>query len=221
VNDAAARLGALLEAARPGTLAPWLTDATVDGAATFDRGAFEIAFAGARRRFGTETLQSAAAIADTDGRTWSIAGWGLDEAARAVLVLRAVVAQRPDDRTPWLDGIYRAGALRERTAVLRALALLPDPGAYLSIALDACRASTQPIFEAIACENPYPAAHFSEASFNQMALKAVFTGVALARILDLDIRRTSELARMAADYAAERRAAGRPVPPDLTLLGTA
>jgi len=48
-------------------------------------------------------------------------------------------------------------------------------------------------------------------------LKALFIGVALSRIVGLDRRRGAELARMAAVYAAERRAAGRPVPSDIGL----
>ena len=56
--------------------------------------------------------------------------------------------------------------------------------------------------EAIACENPYPARYFPELNFNQMVLKALFTGVALARIIGCDGRVTSELSRMAADYAS-------------------
>jgi hypothetical protein len=71
------------------------------------------------------------------------------------------------------------------------------------------------VFEAIACENPYPAAHFPELNFNQMVLKALFTGVALERVIGLDGRVTPELARMANDYASERRAAGRSVPADI------
>ena len=134
-------------------------------------------------------------------------------------MLRRIAATPAAERVAVVDGLYRAGALRERTALLRMLALLPGPPDFLPIALDACRASTQPVFDAIACENPYPAAYFPDASFNQLALKAVFTGVALARILGLETRRTAELTRMASDYAAERRAAGRPVPADLGLLG--
>ncbi|HSP79398.1 MAG TPA: EboA domain-containing protein, partial [Myxococcaceae bacterium] len=70
----------------------------------------------------------------------------------------------------------------------------------------------------IACENPYPASHFPEPAFNQLVLKAVFTGVPLARVVGLERRRNPELARMAADCASERRAAGRGIPTDLTLL---
>jgi hypothetical protein len=48
-----------------------------------------------------------------------------------------------------------------------------------------------------------------------MVLKALFTGVALDRIVNLDDRLNPELARMASDYASARRAAGRSVPADL------
>ena len=51
-----------------------------------------------------------------------------------------------------------------------------------------------------------------------MVLKALFTGVTLARIIGLDERVTPELGRMAADYASERRAAGRSVPEDLSRI---
>jgi hypothetical protein len=68
------------------------------------------------------------------------------------------------------------------------------------------------------CENPYPAAHFPEPAFNQLVLKAYFIGVPVLRILGLDRRKTPELRRMAADYASERRAAGRSVPADIDLV---
>lgn len=195
-------------------------DATVDAAERYDPVRFEMAFAAVGRRLGTARIAETAAVTDDSGYTWSVADWGRDEVGRAFLLVTASARIAEADQVAWLDGCYRAGALRERTAVLRALPLLPEPARFLPIALDACRTSTQPIFEAIACENPYPAAHFSDPSFAQLAMKAVFTGVALARILGLVSRRTPELARMARDYAAERRAAGRAVPADLTLLET-
>ena len=41
--------------------------------------------------------------------------------------------------------------------------------------------------------------------------------IAIGRIVGLRGRMNPELARMASDYAAERRAAGRSVPPDIAL----
>lgn len=221
MSDPATMLASAIAARRPGVVEPLLRDATVDGATTFDPTAFEIAFGAAGRRLGTEPLGADATLVDRAGAPWPIAAWGLDEAARALLVLRALDHVARDAQPDWLDTLYRAGALRERQAMLRVLAALPAPERFLPIALDACRASTQPVFDAIACENPYPARHFPDASFNQLALKAVFTGVAVGRIMGVASRRSPELARMASDFADERRAAGRPVPADLALLGAA
>ena len=81
--------------------------------------------------------------------------------------------------------------------------------------MNACRSSVQSVFDAICCENPYPALHFPDLAFNQMVLKALFTGVALERIHRLSERKNAELARMAAGYASERTAAGRSVPGDI------
>jgi hypothetical protein len=114
--------------------------------------------------------------------------------------------------------VFRAGDSEERRAVLRALPVLPGPERFVELAIDACRTNVVPIFEAIAAENPYPARHFPDLHFHQLVLKAVFLGVRLPRVLGLAARVDPELARMADDYAAERRAAGRSVPEDLALL---
>jgi hypothetical protein len=105
-----------------------------------------------------------------------------------------------------------------RCAGLRALPLLPEPARFTALAADACRTSVRPIFAAIARENPYPARHLGELHFNQMVLKALFLDEPLAAIIGLDGRRTAELTRMAADYARERRAAGRAISADLAAL---
>jgi hypothetical protein len=82
---------------------------------------------------------------------------------------------------------------------------------------DTCRTNILPLFESISCENPYPAHYFPELNFNQMVLKAMFNGIALARIVGLAGRHNAELTRMSNDYAAERTAAGRSVPADIDL----
>jgi hypothetical protein len=200
------------------TLAALVAARRPDADATWRTGPFDVAFAAAGRRLGTSAVGGDASVTDVGGRTWSIATWGVDEVARAVLLLDELARLGPADHVARVDECWRAAALRERQAILRTLPLLPDPARFLPIALDAGRASTQPVFEAIACENPYPAAYFSDASFHHLVLKAVFTEVPVARILDLDRRWTPELARMASDYASERAAAGRPVPADLDRL---
>jgi hypothetical protein len=144
--------------------------------------------------------------------------WTQDDAARALLLM----ARRAQGRTgqPFVDealACFEHGDAREQQSWLRAIALWPEGAAFLPSAIDACRTNIVPVFEALACENPYPAAHFPDRNLNQVVLKAMFNGIALARIAGLGRRLNAELSRMARDYAAERTAAGRPVPADIGL----
>ena len=165
-----------------------------------DRAAFLAAFSGAAR-----------AVGKSDVTVPNRGTWGVDEVARAALVLRAGAHVSVEE-------LYARGDNRERQAVLKALPLLPEPERFVTLAIEACRTNVLTIFCAIACENPYPAHYFPEKSWNQMVLKATFNEVALARIMNLSSRLNAELARMANDYAAERRAAGRSVPHDLARI---
>lgn len=142
---------------------------------------------------------------------WQPDAWGTDEAARAAILL----ASRAGDDSGFaarLERLCITGELNEHVACLKAFAILPASDRLLALARDAVRSSVQPVFEAIACRNPYPATHFDEAAFNQMVVKCVFSGVPLASITGLDARRNAELMRMLRDLISERHAAGRTVP---------
>jgi hypothetical protein len=134
-------------------------------------------------------------------------------------LLRARFDSGVDARTAAADATecYEQGDSHEQQCWMRAVSYLPDPASFLPLVVDACRTNILPLFEAIACENPYPARYFPEPNFNQLVLKAMFNGVALARIHGLASRINPALARMASDYADERRAAGRTIPADIHL----
>ena len=65
--------------------------------------------------------------------------------------------------------------------MLRTLALLPEPARFTETGVAACRTNAKRVFEAIACDNPFPAAHFPDLSFNQMVMKAVFVEAPVAQ----------------------------------------
>ncbi len=199
----------------------WFARTSAAVGAEPDRGALMEAFTAATRRLGRARLapteEEIARLAGA-GVSWPIGAWGADELGRVALLISAAAHWPEAELQALVEECYRQGDGAERQAVLRALPLLPAPERFLEIAVDACRSNIQPLFEAIACENPYPALHFPELNFNQMVLKALFTGVPLQRILGMEGRVTPELCRMAADYASERRAAGRSVPPDIGRL---
>jgi len=182
-----------------------------------DHDAFLAGFSAAARRFGDALL--CLDPEESDRLTRSGVDWPI--ASKLCEMWRVVaLVELPDgaDLEPLVRECYRTGDTGERRAVLRALPLLREPERFVALAVDACRTSVLPIFEAACCENPYPARHFPELHWNQMILKAVFLGVPLNRVIGLPGRLGPEIERMANDYASERRAAGRDVPEDLKLL---
>ena len=144
--------------------------------------------------------------------------WTLDDAARALILIGRHRHGRPG--RPFVDdavACFEEGDAREQQSWLRALLLWPEAEFFLPYAIDACRSNVVPLFEALACENAYPARHFPDRNFNQMVLKALFNSIDLSRVVGLRSRLNAELSRMAGDYAAERVAAGRKVPSDVAL----
>jgi hypothetical protein len=144
--------------------------------------------------------------------------WAREDAARALLLIAHRAKGHTGDAFV-ADALacFEQGDAREQESWLKAIALWPEAKAFLPHAIDACRTNIVPVFEALACENPYPSQYFPERNFNQVVLKAMFNSIALARIVGLPSRLNAELSRMARDYAAERTAAGRTVPPDIEL----
>lgn len=140
--------------------------------------------------------------------------WGVDEIARVLLLLQ-LAHLPPGIYTEIVLEAYELGDNREQQSWLRGLSLLPNNERFLDTAIEACRTNAIPLLEAIACENSYPTCHFPELNFNQMVLKLLFNEIRIIRIIGLESRFSTELSRMADDYAREREAAGRTVPSDI------
>lgn len=145
------------------------------------------------------------------------AGWAVMDAARAAVLLHLAETWPADDFFAAAVACYEQGDAREQESWLKALPCFPGPERFLPYAYDACRTNIQPVFEAIACENPFPAQYYPALHFNQLVLRSLFLAVRLDRIVGRAARLNPELTRMASDYADERRAAGRAVPADLHL----
>jgi hypothetical protein len=153
--------------------------------------------------------------AGTEGRKlragWQPETWATDEAARVAILL---ATYRGDDEAfaARVDRLCGVAEVTEHVAYLKGFAVFPAPKELYARAREGMRSSIGPIFEAIATRNPYPFDHFDEAAWNQMVVKCVFTGASIETIVGLRERRNSELIAMLRDFAAERRAAHRPLP---------
>ncbi|WUD71236.1 EboA domain-containing protein [Streptomyces sp. NBC_00510] len=132
------------------------------------------------------------------------------DAARVLLLREA----RADAAT--LTRLYRQGTAAERRAVLLVLPhLAPAPADGVPLVEDALRTNDTRLVAAAV--GPYAAEHLDPHTWRHALLKCLFTGVPVdaAARLEHRARGDAELARMLGDYAAERTAAGRPVPADL------
>ena len=143
--------------------------------------------------------------------------WTRDDAARALLL----IARRNSGRTgdAFVDdalGCFEQGDAREQQSWLRAVALLPEAGAFLPLAIDACRTNILPVFEARRVRESVSGAHFPGAQLQPAGAEgAVQRRRARAHRRTGRRGSTPSSSRMARDYAAERRAAGRIVPADI------
>lgn len=142
---------------------------------------------------------------------WQPELWSSDEAARIALLL---ASHRGDDQAfaARIERLCATAEVAEHAACLKGFAVFPAGQLLHSRAREGVRSAMQPVFEAIACRNPYPADYFDQDAWNQMVVKCVFVGSALEAISALHERKNPELVRMLEDLIAERRSAGRPVP---------
>lgn len=192
-TPAVADLRSRLDATLGGGARAWLDQAVAEATANptaDDRAAhptWELRFAEAGRRCGPEHA----------------------DAARLLLLHAA----RADTAT--LTRLYDQGTAAERRAVLRSLPLLVSGPDALPLVDDALRTNDTRLLAAAL--GPYAAAHLPSHAWRHAVLKCLFTGVPVDAVADLERRAhaDAELARMLADYADERTAAGRPVPGDL------
>lgn len=170
----------------------------------------------ASRKLGREPLKLSAedrAAADTARRGWRPEHWSLDAAARVALLLRISADAGAFHET--FERLCRMGEMQELVAYYRGLPLYPEPERYRARAAEGLRTNMQVVFEAVAHHNPYPSEQLDEGAWNQMVLKALFIGSALAPMQGLERRANPQLTRMLCDYAHERWAASRTISPEL------
>ncbi|MEV8334606.1 EboA domain-containing protein [Streptomyces niveus] len=129
--------------------------------------------------------------------------------------VRTLLLQHAAADVATLTRLYHQGAAAERRAVLLALPhRVPGPEA-LPLIEDALRTNDTRLVEAAV--GPYAADHLDPHAWRHAVLKCLFTGVPVAAVAGAELRAhgDAELARMLTDFASERTAAGRSVPPDL------
>ena len=100
-------------------------------------------------------------------------------------------------------------------SLYQALPLLPHPASHVLRTAEGIRSNIKSVFCAIAHQNPYAAEQLNEEQWNQLVLKCLFIDVPLDPLIGVDRRANAKLMTTLIDFAHERRAAHRPIPPEL------
>ncbi|WP_412543450.1 EboA domain-containing protein [Longispora sp. K20-0274] len=140
-------------------------------------------------------------------------GWTADTAARVLLL--TVLPWCGRRLTDVVRQLYEYGDMSEKYAALRALPMLDVGPSAVPVLRDALR-SHEPRLLAAAM-GPY-SAHLDDAAWREAVLACALEGVPLAVVHDLHGRADDRLASMLAAHAADCRAAGHPVSPDVAAL---
>ncbi|MDQ8706312.1 EboA domain-containing protein [Streptomyces sp. LHD-70] len=128
---------------------------------------------------------------------------------------RLLLLQAAQSDLATVTRLYQQGTADERRAVLLSLPHLVQGPQALPLTEDALRTNDPRLVAAAV--GPYAGEHLDRHAWRHAILKCLFIGVPVATVARLRVRARgdAELARMLGDYAAERSAAGRPVPDDL------
>ena len=170
----------------------------------------------ARKWLGITPLGTAGPTLDTVAGPVATASWSAADASRVALTLVALTTPETQS-AEFLSQVFAQCTDTEITALLRGLALYADDARHKQTATLLGRTNSFDVFAALASNNPYPAAFYSEHEFNQLVLKALFVGMNIETIFGLRQRTNPTLSRMCEDYYDERVAAERSVPPDIWL----
>lgn len=138
-------------------------------------------------------------------------GWTRDRWIRAWWLLQ-VDPSWQERYVDLVESLFVSADLAELECLYSCLPLYAYPESFRQRCAEGIRNNIATVLDAVMLDNPYPSGYLDEAAWNQMMVKAFFTGKPIRRIQGWQQRSNPELACMLHDYAKERRAAGRTVP---------
>ena len=145
---------------------------------------------------------------------FTVKNWTIDRLCRVWLLLN-IDSSEKEKYVQAIENLFLSGEMNELVALYSSLPLLKYPDSWRHRCTEGIRSNIGSVLEAIICNNPYPSEQLPDAAWNQLVMKAFFTEKPIHQVIGLDQRANAELATMLTDYASERRAAGRPVNPQL------
>ncbi|WGQ11331.1 EboA domain-containing protein [Pedobacter gandavensis] len=137
--------------------------------------------------------------------------WDLQELCRISLMLELPVSKNEAA----LKELFETAAINELRVLYKGLYFLENAADFTGRLAEGVRTNMTDVFDAIIVQNPFAAKYLAEDAWNQLVMKAVFTGRPLFSIYGLDQRANEKLAKILQGYIRERCSAGRTVSPEV------
>lgn len=176
---------------------------------------FNISFVAMPRKTGkrsVEISESEASALQSHRKHFTINEWSVDRVARVWLLMQ-LDAREKDKYQTAIENLFLNAEMSELVALYSSLPVLAYPDLWIKRCAEGIRSNIGQVLEAVICKNPFPAEYLDESAWNQLVLKAIFTGKPVLDIIGLRERTNANLAKSLSDYAHERWAAGREVNP--------
>ncbi len=173
-------------------------------------------FSTLNRRLSFHTRESLISIPAEDTGKLLIVNWSVLKLARVWLL-----GQVSDDEANYqqfINRLFEFADMHELEALYTALPLLDHPESWIERCKEGIRNNIGTVQEAVIEHNMFPFLHLDEESWNQLVLKAFFTGKKILNIYGLFERNNESLADSIVDYIYERHSAMREIHPMLWIL---
>ncbi len=148
---------------------------------------------------------------------FSIEHWTIDRLCRVWLLMQ-LESEHKENYISRIENLFPSAEMNEQEALYSALPLVDYPEAWKLQCAVGIRSNIGTVLEAIMYHNPYPAAYLEEPAWNQLVVKAFFTGKNVNKIIGIDKRVNQNLANTLFDYVEERWSAHRTEDPQIWRL---
>ncbi|MER2492448.1 EboA domain-containing protein [Catenovulum sediminis] len=140
--------------------------------------------------------------------------FALVELVRILLIAKSLDCEQIAAQT---KSYYQFADESEKCALLKGLNWLDASGDAVQIAIRAARCNSLVEFSALALDNPYPSSFFPALNYNQLVLKAIFMGLDISKVINLQTRLNQNLSNMCFAYLIEQALAQRTPPASIWL----
>ncbi|MVZ62278.1 EboA domain-containing protein [Sphingobacterium humi] len=173
-------------------------------------------FSTLNRRLSFANRESLISLPATDSAKLLIVNWTVLKLARVWLL--GLLHDEKEAYQQFIDKLFEYADMQELEALYAALPLLDYPELWVERCKEGIRNNIGTVQQAVIEHNTFSSSQLEEEAWNQMILKAFFTGKNILNIHGLFERNNPALAAAIVDYIYERDSAKRDIHPMLWVL---